>query len=337
MTISAEYVTARDFVTLALKEAGVTGVGQTPLADDINDSFTILRRMMARWQKKRWLVPNLIDVYATGNSAKSNLIGPGQFYNTLRPNNIQAAYFKQLNGGSNSVSYPLRAIFSYEDYSRIALKDLNSWPSHYFYDAAYPYGNVFIWPIPTNQYEIHLIVKGPINFTIELQDGVITAGGSGYTNGAYLVVPFINVSGFGGIGFGSGGTANVTVAGGVVTAVDLQDGGDGYKIGDILSFDNTLLGGTGAGVLWKVTNVTSTLDAVFNMPEEYEEAIYYNLCVRLVAHYQMPVNAVQGKLAMIALNDIKNQNAQIPALDMPQALIGMNGNSGFYIYNADQY
>src|SRR6266568_4197567 len=156
--------TARDFVVLAMKEAGVTGVGQTPLSEDINDCFTLLTRMLNLWQKKRWLIPNLIDVSAPGNGQVSNLIGPGQYYNSLRPDKIQAAYFKQLNSGggfssgfdagfnsqgaSNDVSYFLTPIWSYEDYARIGLKNLNSWPSFYFYDGAFPYGNVFIWPIP---------------------------------------------------------------------------------------------------------------------------------------------------------------------------------------------
>ena len=47
--------TARDFVTLAMKEAGVLGVGQTLLAEDINDGFTILNMMLEEWQQAKWL------------------------------------------------------------------------------------------------------------------------------------------------------------------------------------------------------------------------------------------------------------------------------------------
>ncbi len=325
--------TARDFITLALKEAGVLGVGQTPLSEDIQDGFTLLHRMLAQWQKRRWLIPNLIEVVANGNSLKSNLIGPGQYYNSARPDKIQAAYFKQLvgGGGSNEVSYPLTPIYSYEDYSLISLKELNTWPQYFFYDAAFPNGNVFIWPIPDSTYEVHLIVKGPIGFTIELEAGEISAVGVGYVNGNYLDIPFINLT-----GFGSGGTADVTVAGGVVTAIVIHDPGDGYKINDNLTLDTTLMGATGAGFIYKVTEVTDDLDAEFNMPPEYEEAIHYNLCVRLTSMYQYPANPVQGKLALIALNTIKNANAQIPTLRMPSALRRNNG-SNFYIFNADQY
>ena len=325
--------TARDFISLALREAGVTGVGQTPLSEDINDCFTLLHRMLAQWQRRRWIVPNLIDISAIGNSARSNLIGPGQHYNTLRPDKIQAAYFKQVIGGSDSVSYPLTPIWSYEDYARIALKELNSWPCYYFYDNAFPYGNVFIWPVPSSSYEVHLILKGPIDFTTELSSGEITAGGAAYVDGAYPNIAFINVS-----SFGNSGTADFTVAGGIVTAVVINAAGDGYKIGDILSVDAANLGGAGAGFLWKVTGVTDSLDSELTLPPEYEEAIHYNLVLRIVAHYQLPANPVHGKLAIIALNTIKNINYQPSKLQMPKSLrFNGNGGAGWYIFNADAY
>lgn len=324
--------TARDFITLCLREAGVSGVGQTPLPEDITDGFTLLSRMLSQWQKRRWLVPNLIDISAVGNNAKSNLIGPGQFYNTKRPDKIQAAYFKQITGNADSVSFPLTPIWSYEDYAKIALKNLNSWPVYYFYDGAFPYGNVYIWPIPSSAYEIHLLMKGPINFVMQLSSGEITDAGAAYTDGVYPAVPFTNVS-----SLGNSGTANITVVGGVVTVVEIQNPGDGYKIGDILSVAASDVGGTGSGFLWTVTNVTADLDAEFNMPEEYEEAIHYNLVIRIAAHYQYDLNPVHVQLARAALNTIKVSNTQISKLQMPSSLkFGNRGNS-FYIYNADAW
>lgn len=321
--------TARDFVTLAMKEAGVVGLGQTPNAEDINNCYTLLIRMLAQWQKRRWIVPNLIDVYARGNSAVSNLIGPGQYYNSLRPDKIQSAYFKQVNSGQNDVSYSLIPIWSYEDYSQISLKQLNTWPTYYFYDNAFPYGNVFIWPIPSSDYEVHLIVKGPIGFNIQLEEVEKTVNGTLYVDGVYVDIPFVNINSFGG-----SGTADVSVAGGVVTIDAIHTPGDGYKINDTLTLDNALMGGVGSGFIAKVTQVTDSLDAEFNMPEEYEEAIHYNLCVRITSFYQYPANPVQGKLAVLALNTIKNSNLQISKLQMPSSLRFNNG-GGFYIFNAD--
>jgi hypothetical protein len=321
--------TARDFITLAMKQAGVLGIGQTLNAEDINDGFTILNRMLGQWQKKRWLVPSLYEVVANGNSLKSNLIGPGQYYNAPRPDKIQSAYFIQkIQTGLNSVSFPLTQIWSYEDYSTITLKELNTWPQYFFYDGAFPYGNIRIWPIPSSNYEIHLVVKSPIGFTVELLSGTITISGSGYVSGSYISIPFISTS-----GVGYNGTADVTVAGGIVTAVVLNNPGDGYKINDFLTLDNTLMGGVGSGFSYTVTNVTSTLDAEFNMPPEYEEAIHYNLAIRLCAMYQYPVDPVTAGLAKLSLNVIKIANSQIPTLMMPTAL--RNNRGGSYIFSVD--
>ena len=329
--------TARDIITLALKEAGVLGLGQTANSEDINDGFTLLNRMLAQWQRKRWVVPSLYDISAVANGAKSNPIGPGQFWNAQRPTKIQAAYFIQniagsLPSNSNAVSYPLIPIYSYENYAQLALKKLPTWPKYFFYDNAFPNGNVFIWPIPDATYEIHLILKSPIGFTTEIETGVISVPGSLYTNGVYAGVPLINLT-----GYGSGATADITVAGNKVTAVVLVQPGDGYNINDQLTVHAADIGGTGSGFIWTVTDVTDDLDAVMNMPPEYYEAIHYNLALRLMSMYNYPADPFRSALAKGALNTIRVANSQVSTLSMPTMLRGNRRGSNFYIYNADAY
>jgi len=88
---------------------------------------------------------------------------------------------------------------------------------------------------------------------LELRGGVITSvnnlsgltGGSSYTNGIYYNVPLTNVS-----GTGVGALADITVATGIVTGVDMTFGGAGYAIGDALSATSVAGGfgnGTGSG------------------------------------------------------------------------------------------
>jgi len=82
--------------------------------------------------------------------------------------------------------------------------------------------------------------------------GTLTAG-SGYTAaGFYEDVPLsVNT------GSGSGARANITVAGGVITAVEITAPGTGYAGTQELTAANTLLGGAGTG--WKV--VISTVQS----------------------------------------------------------------------------
>ena len=69
--------------------------------------------------------------------------------------------------------------------------------------------------------------------------------GSGYTNGTYT-----NVALSGGTGYGA--TANITVAGGIITAVTLVRGGQWYLVGDVLS---CLLIGAGSNFALPVATV----------------------------------------------------------------------------------
>ncbi len=325
--------TARDIITQAQKDCGVLGLGQTMNAEDTNDALIRFQNMIAQWQVRRWLVPSLYDIAMPGNNAVSNKIGPGQYWNTLRPDKVLAAYF--LSGTSPAVSFPLWPMYSYEDYSRISLKALNSWPTRYFYDNAFPYGNVFIWPIPSPSYEIHLILKSALGFSTSLltegdtdDGGEITDAGTGYTNGVYVAVPLINVSSSNGIS----ATANVTVALGVVTAFEIQNGGQFYKIGDTLTLDTGIVG-AGSDFLWTVTNITSNLDSIMELAPEYMEAMIYNLSIRLSAMYQLQASDDTKKLARTSLKTIIGANTQVPTLRMPGGLLAGRRRTG--IVNAD--
>jgi hypothetical protein len=323
--------TARDLINLAAKEAGILGVGQTLLAEDINDCFTLLTRMLAQWQKRRWLVPGLTQVSAIGNGLKSNKIGPGQYYNAIRPDKILAAYFLQTNATGTPVSYQLTPIFSYEDYVRVTLKELVSFPGWFFYDGDYPYGNVYIWPIPSNQYEIHLITKLPIGFSTSIVNGVLSFSGVGLTDGNYVAVPLI-----GGSENANGANANITVAAGIVTNFTINNGGNGYRLNDNLTVSIADIGGIGFAPIFNITGTSSSLDSDFNMPEEYEEAIHYNLALRICSAYGEQPTQSTGGLAKVALNTIKNANAQVPTLVMPRGY-STNDGYGFNIYAPDVY
>ena len=237
--------TARDIIILSLKEAGILGVGQTPLSEDVNDCFVYLQEMTSQWQERRWMIPGLTDITGVGNNAISNTIGTGGYYNVPRPDKIQAGYFIQNTASGTPVSFPLASIFSFEDYYRIAVKQLNTFPTHFFYDGQNNagLGNVYIWPIPDPSYTIHLLVKSQL----------------GWPN---------------------------------------------------------------------------NLNSVFTMPDEYAEAVHYNLAIRICSAYQVDPKPSTGGLAKVALNTIKVANTQIPELQMPPSL---RKGKAFSLFNPDGY
>jgi hypothetical protein len=89
--------------------------------------------------------------------------------------------------------------------------------------------------------------------TNTILSGTITNAGAGYTNGAYTVT----------LTGGSpsvAGSISVVVSGGVVTSVNVAQGGEGYAVGNVLSA--TITGG--AGFQWTVTAVQGNGDVRLN-------------------------------------------------------------------------
>jgi hypothetical protein len=222
-------MTPSDLITLALKQAGVLGVGQPASAEDINDSFTLMKMMMAQWQRQRLMIYHLVETVFQATGALSYTVGTAGTIPMTRPSQIEAAFMRQMIPNPSSVDYPLEIIESREDYSRIALKSLASFPQYAFYDSAYPLGNLYIWPVPSDAYQIHLVTM-------------------------------------------------------------------------------------------EVLQQFASVNDVINMPAEYQEALLYNLAVRLFPLYTLPVNPKVEQLAQASKSLIETTNTQLSTLRMPQNL-----------------
>ena len=98
----------------------------------------------------------------------------------------------------------------------------------------------------------------PINmdWNVNTEDAIrshptITNAGSGYTNGTYYNVSLT------GSATGTGATANIVVAGGLVTSVTMVNKGSGYSLGDALTQEIAVVTGSVSGTVMTVTAVTS--------------------------------------------------------------------------------
>lgn len=81
-----------------------------------------------------------------------------------------------------------------------------------------------------------------------------------------------------------------------------------------------------------------TLDDTISLPYEYEEALLYNLAVRLRPSYQLGPDPILSALAVSSLNTVRVANAQVARLALPGSLAGTSRGgfgSGFgFGYNA---
>jgi hypothetical protein len=148
---------ALDLITLALKDIGALGIGQAISADDTADALATLNMMLGQWQGERLSVYHLVDTAISSTGAQSYSVGNGGDFNVLRPIKINAAYARMNAGSSTPIDYPVEIISAREDYARIALKALQSFPSLAYYDPAFPLGNLIFYPVPSNAFELHIV------------------------------------------------------------------------------------------------------------------------------------------------------------------------------------
>lgn len=231
--------TPRDIINLALKTANVVGVGQSSLPEDINDCFNMLNMMIAQWQRRRYMIYNLQTISITATGATSYTIGTGQQFNIARPAKIEAAFIRMQGGSTLPVDYPLQVLRAKEDYDRISIKTLNAFPQYVFYDSAFPVGNVFVWPVPNNQYQIFLTVMTQLQAFQNLSETIV-------------------------------------------------------------------------------------------MPNEYLDALQWNLADRILTIYGLPENPKITRYAEVSMRAIMEVNSQIPFLHMPVALRGKSGAYNIY-------
>ena len=159
-----------ELINLIFRDSGVLGVGQALQAQDTSDAVQRINMMLSQWKRRRWLVYHLVDYSHTMDGSLFYTIGSGGDINVTRPNSIESAFMRQsVQSAPNQIDYPLRLIQSYEDYSRIALKNMQAGPSWYlFYDSGYPLGKLYPWPLAggsaggSGPFELHIQVKSEL-------------------------------------------------------------------------------------------------------------------------------------------------------------------------------
>jgi hypothetical protein len=126
-----------------------------------------------------------------------------------------------------------------------------------------------IGPTPDASYGVELHY---FYYPVSIVQGAISGlnsptGGSSYTTGVY---PNVSLTG----GNGSGATATITVAGGVVSSVTLTNGGNFYAVGNSLTAASSSIGGTGSGFSVTVASVNNTAGTSW-LGDNYDPVLFY--------------------------------------------------------------
>jgi len=133
-------------------------------------------------------------------------------------------------------------------------------------------------------------------------------GGTLYTNGTYNNVTLTG-------GEGSGAIADIVVAGGAVTSVTLDTGGNGYLVGDTLTAPASAIGGTGSGFSIKVATINDGYSESNQHLWQFDEMYDSNGASSvLIAHPGLNLNAIDN------------------TVDSPVLIANVSGNPEEYVF-----
>jgi hypothetical protein len=165
-------VTLRDLVRSSFRLIGVLHEGQGPNSDDITDSLVVLNAMISSWSIDRL---NIFDIQSNTYNLAANQqtyqIGAGApDFNAPRPVRIDRAAVVYAPNGGYAPELPL-GMLSVREWEDIRIKNIPSpIPTSLYYDNAFPYANLNLWPIPT-------ITLPLILYTWQALTGDFTSGG----------------------------------------------------------------------------------------------------------------------------------------------------------------
>jgi hypothetical protein len=165
--------TGADIVTSALKKAGILGVGRNASSQDNTDGLADLNEMIAEWNTQRWMAWDLlVPGFVSDGRITPYTIGPGGDYNvSRRPERLESGFLRQIVTSGLNVDTPIDIIQAAEEYDRLSLKGLTSFPLYAFLDSSWPVGNIFIYPWPNaSLYQMFFRLKDVIPIVVAATD-----------------------------------------------------------------------------------------------------------------------------------------------------------------------
>lgn len=161
---------AREVCIKALKLIGALAAGETPTADDLNETLGAFNSMVDSWATERLFVYCFTEDTHTLTLGQATYTIGEQTTPTLpdiesaRPQSISPASFVRYQGAD----FPI-AVLNDDEYRSIMVKTVQG--GSYFgvwYEPTYPNGTLHFWPVPQAGCELHLWSWKPLMGTAEL-------------------------------------------------------------------------------------------------------------------------------------------------------------------------
>lgn len=148
-------MTSADFITLALTDLDVIGVGETPSASEMLDGFAKLNLLADAWQLERPWIYHVVRVTKTLTAATASYtIGTGAAISTPRPDFAPERAGLILDiAAATPIENPIQVLTDAQ-WQAIPQKTLTSpLVRGVYYDFSFAtatgFGLVYVWPVPT--------------------------------------------------------------------------------------------------------------------------------------------------------------------------------------------
>jgi hypothetical protein len=171
-------MTPRDIIRVALRTIGVLATGENPSADEQQDAFYNLNRLIQQWSIQKLFIYSVTEeVFQFNPNQQLYTMGPGGNFNTTRPNKISEMNVR-INGGTTSqLDIPMHILDNHQ-WAKIGVKlTQSSWPTHVYPDYQYPLINLNFWPIPQQAQGVEIFSYKSLTGFVTVNDTVILPPG----------------------------------------------------------------------------------------------------------------------------------------------------------------
>ena len=147
--------TANNIITDALKLLGEWQKGEAPDADESADGLRALNLLIDSWANERLMLFQLVErTKALTANDGTYTIGTGGDIDTTRPVRIERAWVRDAENNDSVL-----AIIDNKSWSRIPIKSIQGMdPLYLYYRAAYPLGQINLYPLPGSGLTLYLQV-----------------------------------------------------------------------------------------------------------------------------------------------------------------------------------
>lgn len=142
--------TVRTIVEDALGELNVLALGESASGADAAAGLRALNNLIDQWAAEKLQIYGIVrTTWTMVASTQTYTVGTGGDVNIARPQYIEHVNFQDTSP-SKDQEYQLSHLTE-DAWSRVPIKTLTSpFPTSWYYDSAYPLGNLSFWPIPTS-------------------------------------------------------------------------------------------------------------------------------------------------------------------------------------------